>query len=53
MPKIGPEEERQKFAEYYARQIDGRLEKIASQAYELTDVAKEALRAELAKRGLT
>lgn len=52
MPKIGPEEERQKFAEYYARQIDGRLEKIASQAYELTDVAKEALRAELAKRGL-
>ncbi len=53
MPKMDPEEGRRKLADFYARQLDGRLEKIAGQAYELTEIAKETLRAELAKRGLT
>jgi hypothetical protein len=53
MPKIDPEQERRRVTEFYSQQMDGELEKVASQAYELTDVAREALRAELAKRGLT
>jgi hypothetical protein len=53
MPKIDPEQEKRRVSEFYSQQMDGELEKVASQAYELTDVAREALRAELAKRGLT
>src|SRR5579872_1908 len=53
MARIDPEEERRRLTEFYAGQMDGELEKVAKQAYELTDVAIEALRAELAKRGLT
>lgn len=53
MPRIDPEQERQRLAEFYAGQLDGELEKIAGTAYELTDIAKEALRAEFLKRGLT
>ncbi len=53
MPKIDPEQERRRLADFYAGQLDGKLEKIAGTAYELTDIAKEVLRAELAKRGLT
>lgn len=53
MPRIDPEQERQRLADFYAGQLDGKLEKIAGTAYELTDIAKEVLRAELAKRGLT
>ena len=53
MPRIDPEQERRRLAEFYSRQMDGELEKVASQAYELTDLAREALRAELAKRGLS
>jgi hypothetical protein len=52
MTKIDPEQERQRLAEFYAGQMDGELEQVAGQAYELTDLAREALRAELAKRGL-
>lgn len=52
MAKIDPELERQRLAEFYAQQLDGELEKVASQAYELTDVAREALKAELARRKL-
>lgn len=48
-----PERERRRLAEFYASEMDGRLEKIAAQAYELSDVAREALRAELAKRGIS
>jgi hypothetical protein len=32
--------------------MDGELEKVAAQAYELTDLAREALEAEIARRGL-
>jgi hypothetical protein len=52
MASFDPEQERQRLAEFYSRQLDGELEKIARQAYELTAPAREALRAELAKRGL-
>jgi hypothetical protein len=53
MAKIDPEQERQRLSEFYSRQMDGELEKTAGQAYELTEVARELLRAELARRGLT
>lgn len=39
-------------AAFYSQQMDGELEKVAGQAYDLTDMAREALRAELAKRRL-
>jgi len=53
MTKIDLERERQRLADHYSRQINGRLEKVAGEAYELSDVAKEVLRSELAKRGLS
>jgi len=52
MAKIDPEQERRRLAEFYSRQMDGELEKVASQAYELTDLAREALRAEMSRREL-
>ncbi len=53
MSKIDPEAERKRLTEFYSQQMDGELEQVAAQAYELTEAAREALRAELAKRGLT
>lgn len=53
MSRIDPEQERRRLAEFYAGQMDGELEQVAGQAYELTSLAREALRAELARRGLT
>jgi hypothetical protein len=53
MARIDPEQERQRLVDFYALQMDGELEKVASQAYELTDSAREALRVELVRRGLT
>jgi hypothetical protein len=53
MAKIDPEAERQRLVEFYSNQLDGELEKVAGQAYELTETAREVLRSELAKRGLT
>jgi hypothetical protein len=52
MAKIDPEEERHRLAFFYSGQMDGELEKVATQAYELTDLAREVLRAEIARRGL-
>src|SRR3954466_12516050 len=52
MAKIDPEQERIRLADFYSRQLDGRLEKVAGEAYELSDVAREVLKAELKKRGL-
>jgi len=52
MAKMDPEQERQRLAEFYASQMDGKLEKVAGEAYELSDLAKDLLRAELEKRGL-
>jgi hypothetical protein len=52
MARIDPEQERRRLIEFYAGQMDGELEQVAGQAYELTDLAREQLRAELARRGL-
>jgi hypothetical protein len=53
MSRIDPEQERRRLAEFYAAQLDGELEKVAGQAYELTELAREILRAEIASRRLT
>jgi len=50
---IDPEQERRRLAEFYSHQMDGELEQVARQAYELTDLARAALRAEMSRRGLT
>jgi wobble nucleotide-excising tRNase len=47
-----PDQERGRLVESYGRLSDGELEKIAGEADELTDVAREVLRAELQQRGL-
>jgi hypothetical protein len=52
MATIDPEQERRRFSEFYAYQMDPELEKVASQADDLTDLAREMLRAEMARRGL-
>jgi hypothetical protein len=52
MAKLDPEQERRRLAEFYAGQLDGELEKVAAQTYELTEVARDALRAEMSRRGL-
>jgi len=51
MAKTDPEQERRRLNEFYSGQLDGELEKVATQAYELTELAREALRAELTRRG--
>ena len=53
MAMIDPEQERRRLAEFYSQQMDGELQKVAKQAYDLTDVAREALRGEFARRGLS
>jgi|SRR5271166_3049813 len=52
MAMIDPAQERRRLVEFYAGQMDGELEKIAGQAYDLTDLAREVLQAELRRRGL-
>ena len=52
MTKIDPEQERRRLTEFYAGQLDGELERVAAQGYELTPIAREPLQAELIKRGL-
>lgn len=52
MAKIDPDQERRRLAEFYSHQMDGELEQVAAQAYELTELARDALRAELQKRGI-
>ena len=52
MTHIDPEQERERLAAVYAAQSDGELEQVAAQMTDLTDIAREALRTELAKRDL-
>jgi hypothetical protein len=52
MAMIDPERERRRLAEFYSHQTEGELEETAKQADGLTDIAREVLRAELAKRAL-
>jgi len=53
MGKINPEHERQRLVEFYSRQMDGELEKVAAQAQELSDIARAVLKEELSRRGLS
>ncbi|HEX3820318.1 MAG TPA: DUF2007 domain-containing protein [Candidatus Sulfotelmatobacter sp.] len=52
MTVIDPEQERGRLAEVYGSQSDEELQQVATEAPELTDIARETLRAELTKRGL-
>jgi|SRR5580658_560498 hypothetical protein len=52
MARIDPEQERQRLIAFYSGQKDGELEEVATQAYELTDLARELLKAEITRRGL-
>jgi hypothetical protein len=53
MTMIDPEQERRRLAAFYAGQLDGELEKVAGEAYELSDLAREVLESELERRGLS
>jgi hypothetical protein len=53
MTAIDPEKERHRLVETYSRQRDGELEEVAAHAYQLTEIARAALRAELTRRGLS
>ncbi len=53
MARIDPEQERERLARLYAGQMDEELENVAAQSDELTEIARETLRAELMKRGLS
>jgi hypothetical protein len=44
--------EANRLTELYANMAEGELEKVASESYELTEIAREALRIEIQKRGL-
>jgi len=48
-----PEQERERIAGVYAGMSDGELEKVATTGYELSDVARGALQAEISRRGAT
>ena len=52
MAMMDPQQEKLRLEELYASDTDEQLENIAAQAHELTEVARETLRAELSKRGL-
>jgi Putative prokaryotic signal transducing protein len=52
MTQIDPEQERVRLGKFYAGQTDGELENVAGQGSQLTEVAREALRWELSRRGL-
>lgn len=53
MGMVDPEQERRRLEEFYSHQMDGELEEVAGQAAELTELAREVLRAELSRRGLS
>ena len=52
MTNLDPEQERQRLAAVYAAHSDAELEQVAAQMADLTEIARETLRAELTKRGL-
>lgn len=52
MSIVDPEAERKRLADFYSRQLDGELEEIASEAGELTPLARQVLTEELHRRGL-
>lgn len=52
MPLPHNSEDHRQLMEHYAAMMDGELEHLAAQGGELTEVARGALRAEIARRGL-
>jgi hypothetical protein len=52
MAMIDPDHERRRLTEFYSHQTDEQLEETAKQADDLTEIARGALRAELANRAL-
>lgn len=52
METIDPTEEYRRLKELYAQMSDGQLQVMAGQIDDMTDVAKEVLRAEISRRGL-
>ncbi|HWC17229.1 MAG TPA: hypothetical protein VG498_09445 [Terriglobales bacterium] len=46
------DEEWSRLTDLYTQMSEGELEKLASEAYELTDMARDALRGEISRRGL-
>lgn len=48
-----PDQEAQRIAKLYAGMSDEEVEKLAATAYELSDIAHQALEAEISRRGLT
>ena len=51
MHSLDPEDERRRITELYAHMADGELEGIVADSAELTDVARQALEDEIARRG--
>jgi hypothetical protein len=52
MAEIDPKDERQRLARVYSEVNEGELEQLAQHAWTLTQPAREALREQIAKRGL-
>jgi hypothetical protein len=52
MDSLDPVEESRRLQEHYARLSDDELQAVADEGYDLTDLAKEALQAEIRGRGL-
>ena len=48
-----PRQERERLEAAYGQLPEGRIEQLAHEAWELTDVGREVLRAEIARRGLS
>jgi hypothetical protein len=46
------EEEWSRLTDLYSRMSEGEIEKLANEAYELTDMARDVLRGEISRRGL-
>ena len=53
MSQIDPNAQWRALQENYSAMADGELESIAQEAYELTDIARQVLRAEISRRNLT
>ena len=53
MATVDPEQERRRLAEFYSTQTDGELGNLAKQVYALSAIARDELKAQLAKRGLS
>src|SRR4051812_9481393 len=52
MNLIDPEEERRRLAEWYAAMNDGELDRVAADAVQLSEEAREVLRLQMEKRSL-